>query len=226
MAVRRTFTGLLVFMALALPCAPALFAQEGGQFCARAFEDRNANGTRDAGEPLITRGISAVLMDAAGVVVASAILDNSPTAGQGVICFQGLAPQQYTMMISSAEFTATTADNLTMNVVAGELPPVLEFGGQRIAGADTPVSAAPESAFEQEELVERALLASLGALGAMLVTSIVGLFVYVIAFRGRRSQPVQPPVDDFLYRRPSPGSTGQMRAVHPTDTGEVPRQRG
>lgn len=63
--------------------------QAGGQFCVRAFEDRNGNGLHelDGSEPFLTRGVSAQLLDINNVVVATSLLDNSPTAINGVICF-------------------------------------------------------------------------------------------------------------------------------------------
>src|SRR6185369_17943230 len=77
--------------------------QTGGQLCVRSFEDRNGNGKLDAGEPLLTRGVSINLLDAGGITVASALLDTSPTAAQGVVCFQFLASGQYSVEVTSAD---------------------------------------------------------------------------------------------------------------------------
>ena len=60
-------------------------AQSGGQLWVRSYEDRNANGVRDTGEPLLTRGVSVDLVNGDGIVIASALLDNSPNASQGLV---------------------------------------------------------------------------------------------------------------------------------------------
>ena len=71
--------------------ATGVSAQTGGQFCVRSFEDRNGNSTLDPGEPLLTSGISANLLNAESVIVASALLADSPTAapGRGVFPVSG-----------------------------------------------------------------------------------------------------------------------------------------
>ncbi|MBZ0279084.1 MAG: hypothetical protein K8I60_23260, partial [Anaerolineae bacterium] len=121
---------LFVCVLALLVLVPVTAAQSGGQLCVRAFEDRSGNGTLDAGEPLLTRGISVNLLDASNVTVASALMDESPTSAQGVICFQGLPGGQYTVAITSAEYTATTPDLITTTIAADGLPTVVEYGGR------------------------------------------------------------------------------------------------
>ena len=68
---------MLLVVTLALP----LLAQDsGGQLWVQAFEDRNGNGQHDAGEPFLTQGVSVDLLNADGVIVASATLDGAPYA--------------------------------------------------------------------------------------------------------------------------------------------------
>lgn len=199
--VRRALIALLLLV-IVLPVAP-LWAQNDGQFCARAFEDRNANGVRDAGEPFLTRGVGATLQDARGVVVATAILDNSPTAGQGVICFQNLAYTQYTLTITSAEFTPTTADSLIVVLERGQTPPVLDYGGQRIVATTPATSTAGGDSPDQDALVERALVAAVGSGVAMSITALLGVFIWAIFLRPRRPAPAgMPAPDDARFRRP------------------------
>lgn len=216
---------ILTLLALLLTFAGTASAQSG-QFCARAYEDRNGNGLRDAGEPFLTRGIGATLQDSRGVVVATAILDNSPTAGQGVICFQNLAFEQYTLTITSADFQATTTDTLVAVLSPDDRPPVLEYGGQRVnLPAAAPVADAPT--VDQDELVERALVAAAGSAAAMLFTALFGLLLYLLLLRPRpRRRPVpagmMSPPDDARYRRPDPRqTTGTMQPVDPRETGET-----
>ncbi|MEQ8673985.1 MAG: hypothetical protein RLP44_32370 [Aggregatilineales bacterium] len=240
--LRRFILAITMICLLAL-AGTAVQAQEGGQFCLRAFEDRDNNGVRDAGDPAITRGVSAVLMNAENVIIASALMDDSPTAARGVICFLGLESQQYTMMVTSADFTATAGDNMIVNVVAGEQPPVLEFGGQRVATSAVQTSPT-DTTSDEDALVERALVAGGGAVGVMLFMAFIGLFIYLLFFRNRRPQPAypmqyppdsrfRPPTDTGQYPRttdtgqyrqadPRSTDTGQYRP--PTDTGQHPRQ--
>lgn len=201
-----TLIGLIVIaFASVLPAA----AQADGQFCVRAFEDRNANGLRDAGEPLLQSGISAELANQDGVIVGSALLENSPTAAQGVICFQGLEAGQYTIFVSSADYAPTTPNTMTATLRSGELPAVLEFG----AGAVTSntnivevVQPAPEAG------LERMLWSLLAAILAALIMMVLGLIIYFLFVRrGGKPAPEVTPLDD-VYRRP-------------TDTGTVPRQK-
>ncbi len=221
MNLRRIMLGcLVVCMVLAMPAT--LIAQNDGQFCLRAYEDRNGNGVRDGGDPAITRGIGAVLMDVNNVIVQTAIMEDSPTAGNGVICFLNLSSQQYTMMVTSPDFTATTGDNMTVSIQSGVAPPVLEYGGERIVvtAANTDV----ETATNEDDLVERALVAGAGAVGAMLLMAILGLIIGLIFFRGGgQPQPAYPPQmpPNAQYRRPT--DTGAY-PTNPSDTGQYPRQ--
>src|SRR5262245_7793624 len=126
---------VLLILTIALALSSAAMAQTGGQFCLRAYEDRNGNSQFDSGEPFITRGVSADLLNGENVVVASALMDDSPNAAQGVICFQFLTPGQYSLTVTSADFTATTPDTFTASIGDGTLPTVVEYGAQRAAVA-------------------------------------------------------------------------------------------
>lgn len=204
----------LSILILLLAIAGAVAAQSGGMFCVRAFEDRNANGTLDAGEPLLTRGVSVNLLDAQNVTIASSLLDQSPTAAQGVVCFQGLAPGQYTMSITSADYNATTPAIMTTSISANDLPVVMEFGGQRPAAQITATPAA--SAALDREMVARIVVSGLGALVAVAGMAFLGVIVYALAFRPRRAAPAAPDP------RFSTGS-GSMPAVRVRDTSETPK---
>lgn len=187
-----------------------VFAQAGdGQFCVRAYEDRNANGQRD-GEPFLNGGLSANLLDSNDIIIASAILDDSPTANQGIICFEGLTPAQYTVIVASADYAATTPDTLTANVQSGDIPAVLEFGAQRVNTSVTVVDAAALDELTREQALERVLMAVLGGLVAALVMLVLGLLVFLIAFRGRRRAAVADQ-DDTYYRRPPTSENPQVR---------------
>lgn len=206
----RRFTGLLLLLVIVQVVA----AQGGGQLCVRAFEDRNGSGVLDAGEPLLTWGISVSLLDVEGVTVASALMDTSPTATQGVICFQGLVAGQYTAAITSADFTATTPDMITTTVAEDGLPTVVEYGG-RIPVAATSIPAASSSSATLSDEVLRWALASAGSLIVVVGMGILGTIVYVFFFRNRR-QAIPAATDP---RR----TTGSMSTVRSRDTSEHAR---
>lgn len=207
-------SALLAGCALLLATALPTQAQNDGQFCVRAFDDRNGNGVRD-GEPVLTSGVAANLLEANDIVIASALLDESPTASQGIICFQGLAPAQYTIIVASADYRATTPDTLTVVLRPGDLPAVLEFGAQRI-DASLPVVDA-DAAVDTEAVLERLLISVLGALVATLFMLVLGLLIYLLFLRRRRYEALPTPPDAY-YSRPPTSESPQVR-----DTGEYPR---
>jgi hypothetical protein len=182
---------IVVFLILLTLFGGAASAQTGGQFCVRAFEDRDGSGTLDAGEPLLTTGISADLLNAENVVVASALLAESPTAAQGVICFQFLAPGQYSMIITSAAYSPTTPNTVTASISEGTLPTVVEFGGQRLAIQPTAAALAPSSDLAgfinlDRDSLPRIVLGLLGALMAVAVMIVLGSLIYVFFLRPRQ----------------------------------------
>jgi hypothetical protein len=189
-------------------------AQDDGQFCLRAFEDRNANGLREPSvEPLLTRGLSANLLDSGGVVIKSQLMEESPNAAQGVLCFQFLAAGQYTMMVSSADFQATTPDSMTIAISSGAIPTVFEFGGQRIISETTGTPPANQGALDAETmaLLERAVVAGLGTGLVVAAMIILGALIYLVVYRRRLGH-----APDFDPRRTS----GSYPVTTVADTGE------
>lgn len=214
MMIRRTPIALILTMFLGSIAAAA--AQTGGQFCLRAFEDRNGNGVFESGEPFLTRGVSANLLNAEGVIVASALMDDSPNAAQGVICFQFLTEGQYSMVISSPEHTATSLDTVSAAISTGTLPTVVEYGAQRLVVEPDPTAAPSLEQIlqEQRDLLQRLVLSGLGSLLAMAGMIVVGVFIYLLAFRGRHAPQTTP----AALQTPT---TGSMPAVKISDTGEL-----
>ncbi|MCB9451128.1 MAG: hypothetical protein H6672_06795 [Anaerolineaceae bacterium] len=210
----RRWIGIMALLVFAF--AQGAIAQSGGQLCVRAFEDRNGNGILDAGEPLLTRGVAMSLMDASGVTVATGLMDTSSTASQGVVCFQGLASGQYTVAVTSADFTATTPDLITTTVAEDGLPTVIEYGGRlpTAATTTTATTSTPAQPTLSDEVLRWAL-ASAGALIVVVGMGILGTFIYLFFFRNRpRSIPAATDVSR---------TTGSMRAVRSRDTSEHPR---
>ncbi|MBC7869324.1 MAG: hypothetical protein H7Y09_00685 [Chitinophagaceae bacterium] len=217
---------LVMMVVCVLMLASAVFpisAQNDGQLCVETFEDRNGNGAQDGGEPLLTRGVSANLLDVTGVIIESQLLDSSPRAGVGLICFSALTAGQYSLEISSADYQATIPGGLTVEIISGQPPQVLTFGGRRIESETGSLIDEITGRYEEDALVERALVAAAGSAVAMLLTAFIGFIIYALTLRGRyRRVPPPPPADDYYRKRTT---TGSMRAVRPSDTGEYPRNR-
>lgn len=176
----RRYVALLILILLV---GGSAHAQTGGQFCVRAFEDRNGNGQLDSGEPFLTRGVSVNLLNADGVAVASALLDSSPTAAQGVICFQFLQAGQYTLEITSPDFTPTTPGSVTASITEGTLPTVVQYGAQRVVVATATPAAAAEIDLLDEENLPRLVLSALGALVVLAGMVVLGVLIYLVALR-------------------------------------------
>jgi len=208
--MRRIILVIVGWLLLVMP----LLAQASGQFCVRGFEDRNANGQIDAGEPVLTRGMGANLLNAQGIVIQTALIDNSPTSAQGVICFQNLPNGQYTMEITSAEYTPTTLDNLTVNITddPATLTTVFEYGGQRVASPIIVAEETTESGELSDAMIERIAVSLLGAMVAMAGAALIGMIYFVVIARGRHRRAAAY----YDQRR----TTGSMRPVQPHDTGE------
>ncbi|MEO1439114.1 MAG: SdrD B-like domain-containing protein, partial [Chloroflexota bacterium] len=149
-----------VIGALALMTAPPVAAQQSlGQFCVRSFEDVNANGLFDTEtERLITRGVSVELLNDQGIVVSSALLDRSPTVSNGIICFYELTPGDYSVLVSSADYLATT-DRLVQQNVSATVPTIIEFGARRMGSeaVAVPVSTGSDSLLGEFTLARLAI---------------------------------------------------------------------
>ncbi len=204
---------IALFLALIFGIVPAVGAQTGGQFCVKAFEDRNGSGVQDAGEPVLSRGLSINLLNEGGVVVQSAILESSTRAAFGEYCFQFLEAGQYSVTVSGAEFTATTPDTMTAAISETGAPVVMQYGGQRLASTTSSAATAPLTAAQRQAQLEQLIVSVLGALLVIAMMIVVGVVVYLVAFRGRLRAAA-----DADARR----TTGSMRAVRVTDTGEFP----
>lgn len=224
---RPLFTLAVLLLAVCAAVIGPLRAQDAatGQFWVRAFEDRDGSGTRDPGEPLITNGIGVSLLTETGIVIATGLLDDSPYAAQGQIGFQFLTPGEYTLVIAAPELQATTDTSFTRTIVAGTIPTLVEYGGQRIALDASP---AADAAVETRGLlglplalteVQRSEIGriALAALGAAIVAGVmffIGMLVYAGLLRRK-------------YRREMAAlraryTTGSLPAVE-VSTGEYER---
>ncbi len=200
----KWFLLLAFLLAFALPA----LAQNGGQFWVQAFEDRNGNGTRDAGEPFLTRGVSVDLLNADGVIMASGTLDDAPFANQGFIGFLYLAPGSYVAVITSPDLTPTSETRVPVTITAGASPVTVPFGAQRATAETAPASTSAGSLLNSE--TARIALAGFGALLVIGVMAAIGLLIYAQVLRRRAPKPIRQ-------------TTEHLRAVRVDDTGEVRR---
>lgn len=206
---------LICILTLAFAIGGTAAAQQtGGQLCGIFFEDRNGNGNLDSSEPRLTRGINVNLLDAGGIIIASALLDTSPTASQGVVCFQFLAAGQYSAVVTSADFNATTPSTFTTNVAETGSPAYFYFGGQRAGAATIAPSGSGAAAQTDENQFVRLVISIVGTIIVLAGMVFLGILVYALAFRGRR-----PAAQAALDPRTT---TGSMRAVEKRDTSEHP----
>jgi hypothetical protein len=194
-----------------------------GVFCVRAFEDSNSNSIYDPNEFTLRGGISVNLLEVNGIVVASALLENSPQSQRerGIVCFEGLTSGQYSIEVVSADFQATTANVMTDFIMADGSPVVMDFGAHRIAV--NPVADITQDGITEQQVM-RIVISLAGAVVIIVVMSILGFFIYLIGYRRRLV--TAAPIDDY-YRRPTTATSTQgMRPVSSTtDTGEYRSQR-
>lgn len=214
LSIRMNIKIALLLITLLSVGGSVVLAQSGGQFCLLAFEDRNANGLQDAGEPLLTRGIAASLLDSGRVIIASALLDESPTANLGTICFTNLPAGQYTLTVTSGDYRLTTLPEISATISAGGLPTRVDFGAQRIDFA----AEAPQSTRLSAEASEglRLFYAAVGGIGMAALTAFVGFFIYAFGLRaGKRPAPLI---------NPNVTTTGTLQIVSSEDIPEFRRK--
>lgn len=225
---------LIILLLLSLTSLLSL-AQDGeGQVCVRSFEDRNDNATFDANEPFITQGVGVNLMNALGVTIDAKLLDDSPIAAQGMVCFQQLPIGDYTVIVTSADYSAVTLTSFNALVIPGSVPVRFDFGGKLIsADVGTNVSAnnATATVTSQSNVLQGMLFGVLGAIVVMGILTIIGMSIYFGVFRQRLKRivasqgtgsyrPVTGPMP--AYQQPGTGSMPAYRQTPPPTTGSMP----
>lgn len=181
---------LLILLLIGCAYGTSLAQNDGGQFWVRLYEDLDGNGVYDAGEPLLTSGAAVSLLNSEGVVTASALLDESPNAARGLIGFQYLPPGEYTVVITSPDYAATTEQQFTRTIV-DTAPTVVEFGGRVMAAAAETARPARGPFGLPIYLGDPAQVArvALSLFGAMLVIGLMtvfGLLIFSLTVRRRQ----------------------------------------
>lgn len=191
---RKLGPGSIARARLLLICPPLLLAslllaQDSGQICVRSFDDRDVDGLRAPGEAPVAHGISASLNNAAGVTIASLLLEDSALAADGLLCFDKVPAGDYQILLRSNEFFSTTSASFSASVSPGAAPPLLEFGVQPL------LAEAPSRSPAQFAEVAKAVLPVLIACLIMIVfMSVIGLLACLVVFRRRAKRADDPPL--------------------------------
>jgi hypothetical protein len=203
------------------------FAQENnGSVCIQTFEDRNGNATLDAGEPFIVKDVGVNLANAEGIITQTAMLDDSPRASSGLVCFSALPEGQYTLQVVSAAYNSTTNTAFTAIVTDSSIPQRFDYGGQVIT-PQIPDSLNTANAVDSNRVrsrLESAFFAGIGSALVIAVLSIVGAFFYFLLFRPRLQKAFNDYRQSLPPRNMRSTDTGMMYAVRP-DTGSMPAVR-
>lgn len=172
-----------------------LVAQDTGQVCVQSYGDSDADGIRDADEMSVTQGIGAGLSNAAGVTITSRLLEDSPFAARGMICFEQLLAGEYQITMTSAEYAGTAATTFAASVNPGAAPALIEYGVRPLQGASGEAALGFSLDAEAAEALAIALIGSM-IVGA--VMSLIGLLIFLLIFirRRRRASPA-PTVRDM-----------------------------
>ena len=171
---------------LLLTLAP-LRAQDTGQVCVQCFDDRDGDGLRAADEGSVAHGIGAALMNLAGVTIQSKLLEDSPFAADGLLCFDDLPAGDYHISLSSAEFASASATVFAASVAPGKPPTVIEFGVIPLFAQPSSRARAP---FALDANSRSALLQALiVSLLVFAILSVAALLIFVFLYRRRSSQP-------------------------------------
>ena len=201
-APRRRARWLLITL-LALACLIAQ-AQDGGQICLQAFADANEDGLRTDGEAPIARGVAASLLDERGITISAQLLEDSPYAAAGLLCFDQLPAGFYRVIISSSEYSATTATGAEAEVRPGFAPARIDYGAQPLTAAAAPAMLTGFAALDPA--AQQTLLAAAGlGLSAIIGLSLLGSLLLARLMRRRRRaktrQSAPPLADEALSPR-------------------------
>ena len=185
-------------------------AQDTGQICLLAFVDRDEDGRRTESEAPLTRGVVASLLDERGVTIRSRLLEDSPYAAEGLLCFEELLAGKYGVIASSSEYNATTSTAAEATVRPGAPPARIDFGAKPLTaeilpGVLTGLAALGDNAVQS-------LLVAGGAFAALtIMLSMLGTLIFALIMRRRRRAPVSaPPGGDMpvaeraIHQAPAP----------------------
>ncbi len=199
---------MLILLCLSLALVATSTAQDTGQICVMSYEDRNGNGKFDENEPPVTQGIGVNLQNALGITVATKLLEASTYTVPGLVCLEDLPRGEYQVLLTSAQYRATTDFAFSAVVAPGSAPVRLDFGVMPL-----PVVRAEEAEAQTSQLTDEQLQGlqsiGMGLLASLLISLVmllIGWLIYMLVFRrrlkriraGRRQMPPNPPTGAIM----------------------------
>ena len=207
-----------------------LSAQDTGQICVQVFDDGNQSGARDDSEVAIIRGIGAHLLNDVSVTIGSKLLEDSPYAADGLVCFDQLPAGDYLVILTSSEYIPTSAASVRAAVEPGS-PPALIKVGVRLIDAAVPDGSSATRGIDARA-AEGLLLALIASAITAFLMGVVGVFLYFLVIRPRLSVrrvarqrasavPAMPAADitGLPPQPPVPGSSGGPAPMHDPNRG-------
>ena len=180
---------ILALVCIILLVFSGLLAQDTGQICIMSFDDHNGNGQQEDNEPPFTYGIGVSLLSALGVTLETSLLENSPTASSGLLCFEGLSAGDYMVLLTSAQVVATTASSFNAVVVPGAAPARFDFGVAAIqVESESTISETGSLSDEQARALQGIAVGVFAAAISAGCLFLIGLLIYLRVFRRRLKQ--------------------------------------
>ena len=176
---------ILLFLSLTLVATAT--SQDGGQICVMSFEDRNGNGSFDENEPPVTQGVAVNLQNADGITLATKLLEASSYAVPGLLCLEDLPRGEYRLLLTSAQYQATTGSVFGALVAPGSAPLRLDFGLTSLApvAAEEPQSSTFQLTAEQLQSLRSMGIGLIASMLIGFVMFMLGWLSYSLLFRRR-----------------------------------------
>ncbi|MCY4069792.1 MAG: hypothetical protein OXG60_00685 [Chloroflexi bacterium] len=219
---------ILILLCLSLALVGTSTAQDTGQICVMSYEDHNGNRKFDENEPPVTQGIAVNLQSALGITVATKLLEASTYTVPGLVCLGDLPGGEYQVLLTSAQYRATTDAAFSAVVAPGSAPVRLDFGVTII-----PVVTAEQAEDQTSQLTDEQLQGlqsiRMGLIAGMLISlvmSLIGWLIYMLVFP-RRLKRIRA---ERLHRPPYPpagatmGQVGMALSPAPAQTMTAPAQ--
>jgi len=207
----------LIAALLLLTLLPAIAQDDSGQVWVRAFLDQDGDGARDPGEPLLREGVFVELVRDDTVIAASA-LSEAEYAEQGLISFQNVPSGAVTLRMSALDGAPTTPTSAVVQVGAGGLPPVVDFGVSALDAVLTPAPSGFLASLTPRD--PETMRLALSGLGAALTIGLTASFGFLILLLLRGRAPVAAPPRNARV------TTGVVAVVDQGDTtGASPADR-
>lgn len=198
----KSLSRILIMLGLSLVHVGSSTAQDTGQICVMSYEDRNGNRNFDENEPPVTQGIGVNLQSALGITIATQLLEASFYSVPGLLCLGDLPGGEYRVLLTSAQYEATTDAVFSAVVAPGSAPVRLDFGVKLIP-ADAAEQAEDQTSGLSDEQLQSLQSIAIALIASMLVslaTLLVGWIIYMLVFRRRLNRiragrPPNPPGD-------------------------------